>query len=341
MNDEMIDLMAADIALRRRLEAYADVALSPDLAASSRMRARVLAVAHRQADLDGRDAGALTVLPGGGTRSSHSSDPLLRSSTRARSRGRRRRALSALLVAGLGIILVAGSAAAARPGGGLYDARLWVETMTLPSEPSARAVAELARLSERIREARDATAAGDGPAAGAALGAYERIITEATTAALSSGDAVAAAALEVGVAGNVAVLRELVGRIPPSASAAIGRALARAIDRSTSSVDAIGTATGSGHGAAAGGNKDQGGGASGGANGGDGGADGPGGGGSGPASATSKPTKAPTPTPTIKPAKPTATPTPAPTPKPTPKRGTGQDQKPEATPRSTPPPHPR
>ena len=53
MDDAMMDLMAEHGLLRRRLEAYAETRLSPDLAASSRMRARVLAVAHRQASSRG------------------------------------------------------------------------------------------------------------------------------------------------------------------------------------------------------------------------------------------------------------------------------------------------
>jgi len=61
MDDEMIDLMAGDARLRRRIDAYAELRLSPDLATSSRIRARVLAVAHRQADLARADA-ALTIV---------------------------------------------------------------------------------------------------------------------------------------------------------------------------------------------------------------------------------------------------------------------------------------
>ena len=56
MDDAMIDLMAGDAELRRRLMAFADERLTPDLAASSRMRARVLATAHRRADLARADA---------------------------------------------------------------------------------------------------------------------------------------------------------------------------------------------------------------------------------------------------------------------------------------------
>ena len=60
--DDMIDLMDANALLGRRLEAYAESRLSPDLATSSRLRARVLAVAHRQAALARADA-ALTIVP--------------------------------------------------------------------------------------------------------------------------------------------------------------------------------------------------------------------------------------------------------------------------------------
>lgn len=335
MKDDMIDLMAADVALRRRLETYADSALTPDLAASSRMRARVLAIAHRRADLDRRDRAALTVLAGGGTSSRPGSRSAARPPARATARHRRSRTASALLAASLGIAVLAGTAAAARPGGGLYETRLWAESMTLPADPSARSIAELARLTHRISEAREAAAAGDGPAAGAALAAYERIMEEATTAALSSGNPVAVAALEAGVAGNVVVLRELLSRIPPTASAAVGRALDRAIEHSTSSVEAIGTSIGRG-GAGAAGSDGQGGGSdSQGTQGGNGSS----GAGAGD-QASPKPTKPPAATPTVRPAKPTATPTPQATPKPTPKSGVDDGQKPDATPRSSAPPHP-
>ena len=62
MSDEMIDLAAGDMRLRRRLEAYAEQRLSPDVSATSRMRARVLAHAHRHADRARADA-ALTIVP--------------------------------------------------------------------------------------------------------------------------------------------------------------------------------------------------------------------------------------------------------------------------------------
>ena len=144
MDDQMIDLVAGDMRLRRRLEAYADLRLSPDLVTSSRMRARVLAVAHRQADLARADA-ALTVMHGRGiTGSTPAADRLAR---RTRStRARLRRSLVAMLAAALVVGGAAGTALAAQAGGVLYEPRVWIETLTLPSDPSERAVAELARL---------------------------------------------------------------------------------------------------------------------------------------------------------------------------------------------------
>jgi hypothetical protein len=216
----------------------------------------------------------------------------------------------------------AGTVLAARPGGPLYEARLWVETVTLPTEPSARAVAELARLEERLREASAADAAGDAAATEAALAAYARIIDATTAEALITGDPVAAAALETGVARNIDVLRALSERVPDRAGDAIDAAIQRAITRSDEAIHAI-------HG----GGPDDGDPTAPGGQGTPGGPDaGPGTGGkptAGPAveptpkptkkpAATAKPTKAPT-------AQPTPDPTPAPTPRPTPPGGPPED----------------
>jgi uncharacterized membrane protein YgcG len=229
MSNEMIDLAAGDARLRRRLEAYADLRLTPDLTATSRMRARVLAHAHRRADLVRADA-ALTVVPQ--TAARPAAQPGIR---------RRRGTAVALVAAALLVGAMAGGAAASSgPGGALYEARLWIETVSLPSDPSARAVAELGRLSERLREAGSAAQGGDEGAVAAALSAYERIMSEASAAVLDSGDPVAAAALETGLGRNVDVLQALVGRVPPRAADAIGDAVARAIARSAGAIHAIG-----------------------------------------------------------------------------------------------------
>lgn len=279
MDDQMIDLVAGDARLRRRLEAYADVRLSPDLVTSSRMRARVLAVAHRQADLARADA-ALTVVHGRGmTGSTPAADRL----ARRRSTGARlRRPLTAVLAATLVVGGTAGTALAAQAGGALYEPRVWIETLTLPSDPSERAVAELARLEARVQEADAATRNGDAAGAAAALAAYERIMEAASEAAIAAEDEVAIAILEAGVSRNVEVLQALALQVPAGAAEAISRAVeravARALERSETAIEKIDNA-GPSNGGGSGGGTGQ------------------------PADPSSKPTKPPVAEPTPKPAK--------------------------------------
>lgn len=310
--DDMMDAMTGDVLLGRRLGAYAETRLSPDLQTSSRLRARVLAVAHRRAARAGGDAG-LTVLsrPAGSVAKPFIGRP--RAAARASRSGpakRWRRVGGALLAASLSAAVLAGGTFAARPNGPLYDARIWVETLTLPSDPSARAVAELARLEERLREAADAGRAGDTAGVTAALAAYESIVTEASTSAILAGDEVASAVIATGVARNVEVLRGLLGDAPAKASAAISRALDAAIARSTDTVDRMGTSpTPNGGGSGAG----------------------PGQPAAGPSpkptkEPVAKPTAKPTAVPTAKPAvRPTAVPTAKPTAMPTPTHPNGDD----------------
>jgi hypothetical protein len=304
--DDMIDLTAGDALLRRRLEAFAETRLSPDPASAARIRARVLAVAHRRADLVRADA-ALTVLTStaeAGRATGRVTSPMLRS----RRRGLRRVA-AGLVAASLGIGILAGTVAAARPGGPLYDVRLWVETAALPSEPSARALAELARLEERLGEASEAAQVGESSAVAAALGAYERIVGESTASAIAAGDAVAAAVLEAGVGRNLAVLQALAGLLPDQAGDAIGRAIDRAIERSGAAIEAIETAHP--------------------------GRGGPQTNGAAPPDKTSKPAKTDTPSSTSRPPKSGGAPGAASTAKPTPRAGGGDQKpaKPEPTPR--------
>ncbi len=323
MDDRMIDLVAGDARLRQRLDAYADARLTPDLVSTSRMRARVLAVAHRQADLARADAAALTVvprivLPGAIPTDGRS----IR--TRRSARSRIRRPLTALLAAAVVLAGAAGTAFAARPGGALYEQRIWIETLTLPNDPSARAIAELARLEVRLREAEDAARAGDAAGAAAALAAYARIVEAASEAAIATQDEVAVAILEAGVSRNVEVLQALALRVPDGAadaiSRAVQRAVERAVDRSDRAIERIDTA-----GPANGGN----GGGSGG-----GGSGGNGAGPDKPADPTAKPTKAPTAAPTPKPTKePNAGPTDPGAP-----GGQGGENGPKTTPKPQPTP---
>ncbi len=191
-----------------------------------------------------------------------------------------------MLAAAIVVGGAAGTAFAAQAGGALYEPRVWIETLTLPSDPSARAVAELGRLEARLREADEATRNGDAAGAAAALTAYERIMESASEAAIATQDEVAVAILQTGVGRNVEVLQALALELPPSAAEAISRAVeravARAVERSETAIERIDTA---GPSNSSGGN----GGVPGGGAGGAGGAD--------------KPTKPPTPAPTPKPTK--------------------------------------
>jgi hypothetical protein len=291
--DDMIELIDANGLLGRRLAAYAELRLTPDLATSSRLRARVLAVAHRQASLARADA-ALTIIPRGDGDNAHTSGEA-RDGARTLSRPRAKRwsrAAGAFLAASLAAAIAVGGVSAARAGGPLYETRLWAETLTLPGDPSARAVAELGRLRDRLREAGEADRAGDARGAMIALSAYEAILEQASASAILAGDDVAAAVLETGVGRNVDVLRALAERLPTNASAAITRALDAAIARSTDTVERISASR------PGGGNDDD------------------GGSGSPPnPHATEAPTAEPTPTPAPDS---TATPKPKPTRKPTP-----------------------
>jgi hypothetical protein len=242
--DDMMELTAGDALVWRRLEAYAETRLSPDLATSSRLRARVLAVAHRQAAL-ARAEGGLTILPSpAGAAVAPTFSPRAQQIARRSSAARRRgwtwkRAAAVVLVASLGAGMSVGGAFAARPGAPLYDARMWAETLTLPTDPSARAVAELERLKDRLREIAEATRDGDTTGATAALTAYETIVDEASASAILAGDDVAAAVLETGVGHNVEVLQALMARVPGHASVAISLAVDAAIARSADAVDRI------------------------------------------------------------------------------------------------------
>jgi cell division septation protein DedD len=229
-NDFMQHQDPEDDELTRRLEAYAEARLSPELSATIRMRTRVMAAAHRsaalaRADADRADADTAIAVPARADR------------TR---RSHWRRPLTALLAAGLTLGVGVGTVAASQAGGPLYGARVWAETLTLPSGADARAQAQLERLRDRLAEAAAATAAGDLNAANAALEAYAAIVNEATEGA--GEDVSAAATLETGVRSNIDVLTVLAERFETGhgqAGEAIDRAIQRAIDRSGSALDKL------------------------------------------------------------------------------------------------------
>lgn len=229
MDDAMFELTAGNVMLRRRMDAYAEVRLSPDAAASANIRARVMAAAHKQAALTAAGAG-LTVVADVPTTMARVA------ARRAPARSRRSaRLASVMLAASLAMLAAAGSTMAAAAGGPLYEARLGLESLFLPTEPPARAVAELTRLEARLAEIADASARGDARALDAALRAYATIVDTAVAEAIVADDPVASAALRAGIARNIVVLEALLDRAPEAAT----DGLDRAIERSGVAIDDI------------------------------------------------------------------------------------------------------
>jgi len=203
--------------LRARLDAYAASRLEPDPAATARTRATIMSDARlgRGAPRTVDDVAGPGLL------------------------GRlfRRPALAAM-AALLGLAMVAGgTVAAASPGGPLYGARLWVETLTLPSDTTARAAAELDRLQARLDDATAAAANGNGEAVTAALDAYRQTLADAFTVAGS--DPTREARLYAELGRHQAVLLAVAARVPATAAGAIQAAIQQAVQRTQDKIDAI------------------------------------------------------------------------------------------------------
>jgi hypothetical protein len=136
-------------------------------------------------------------------------------------------AFAAAVIAGL--VLGTSAFAASRAGGPLYDARLSIEAMTLPADPTARLEAELARAQARIAEIADAASRGDDGAVNAAVGAYAN-----TLADIDNATGAPAGRARDAVILHQAVLRDLLQRAPVAAQFGIERALSNStlvIDR--------------------------------------------------------------------------------------------------------------
>jgi hypothetical protein len=214
--DERYELDRGAVEVIRRLEAYADARLDPSVAATTRMRAAVMAAAHRQAALVAADgAAALALAP--------AEVVPHRALGHDRWVGAWRRPVAAMLAGTLTLSILAGTALAARPGGPLYQARLWTEAANLPAAGLARAHAEVARLQARIDEAESAATAGDARGVVAAIDAYALIVTEA--AAGTAGDVDAGQLVEATVSRHVIILTALLQQVPGTAREAIEHAL--------------------------------------------------------------------------------------------------------------------
>jgi hypothetical protein len=207
MMDDPMQKTRPNDTVRERLKAYSDAHLAPDPAAVVRARLRVMAEAQAR------------LSPA--TVSAERNQPI---PFRPRRAGwARRRTFAALLAASLSLVLAAGATLAAEPGGPLYGVRLWVETVSLPSDPAARAEADLSRLDARMEEALRAAAAGNEAGVGAAMAAYRDILDDAIAAA---GDKPTAAGdLKAAVDRQLAVLRGLLDKVPPQARDSIQRVI--------------------------------------------------------------------------------------------------------------------
>jgi hypothetical protein len=283
MEDQMFDRYdPGGMEVLRRLEAYADARLTPNVAATTRVRAGVMAAAYqRSALLAAATADAGTI-----------ATPVMIDRALPGAIGSWRRVFAAALVGTLTLAILAGTALAARPGGLLYPARLWTEAANLPATGLPRAQAEIERLQARLVEAQQAAAVGDFAAVQAAIAAYMSIVAEAVAGL--DGDAAATAALEETVARHVGILTALLDRVPTPARAAIENALAsstKVLDSIHAGVPPVGGGPSDG---GSGGNS---------GTGGSGGGAGGSGGGAGPV--PGGPGSAPTPAPTAKPPKPT------------------------------------
>ena len=203
--------------VERQLDVYAHARLSPSVGATTRMRTRIMAEAHRRAQA------AVAPPPDGVPRQPAVVVPL-----------RPHRSLLAAAVAtSLLIVAFAAAAFAARPGGPLYDARLALEEALLPADSGARAAADLRRLNARLAEALEAAASGDQAAIAASLDAYREVID--STVAMLGGSDDRDALLEDALEGHLVVLNELLDKVPEQARPAIERA----IERSDRAVDRI------------------------------------------------------------------------------------------------------
>ncbi len=240
-----LDVRAGD-ELERQLARYARVRLDPGPAVVRRARESVMTEAWRQ-----RLGAPEAARPG--RRGPFAGWPARRLAV----------SLAAALLAGL---LIGSSAfAASRAGGPLYEARLTLDAMTLPSDPDARLEAELAQAQSRIADAVDAAARHDDGALAAALAAYGRSLDDLSATTGGPADR----ALQA-----VEFHRTVLLRLSESAPSQAVRGITNALDHSQGAIDKLDATVANG--------KDNGGGGnSGGNSGGNGGSGGGGSGGNG------------------------------------------------------------
>jgi len=231
MDEPMHATPTADMELEQRLDAYARARLSLPPEAAARIRGHLMRDARLTLGSAPAPAG-LTILGARSVPRGH-----------GWSRARVRRGGALLLAAALAVGVLGGTAAAAQPGGPLYAARVWVEEVTLPADPSDRAAAELLRLESRMSEIEAAASSGDQDALAAAIAAYGEIADEALGGAGT--DASLLDRLRAALDRHLAVLQAVAATAPANAQAAIERNIERAVEHNDATLLNIGSHTSS------------------------------------------------------------------------------------------------
>ena len=184
------------------LDAYCEARLAPSGAVLARMRANVLVEATAAAISAGAHRLQLVPPAPKPARWSYSA-PLVR---RVAALG-----FAATLTLGTSVAVLA-----APPGSPFYNARVYLETLALPSQADARLDAHEKLIDERLTEAESAATHGDMNALAAALVAYQTEVDAATADVGNNADLLAH--LEEMLAKHTATLTALAARLPEQSS---------------------------------------------------------------------------------------------------------------------------
>jgi len=199
------------------LDAYSDARLAPRTAILARIRANVLAEAAATSAVAAAENRLRLVEP-----------------RRAPSTSFGARFARAAFALGFAAMLTLGTSLAvlaAPPGSPFYNARVFIETATLPAQAEARFEGHEKLLEERLDEAELAAASGNTVALAAALDAYQDEVVAATADAGTDADRLAH--LQAMLAEHTAVLTALATRLPDQSS------IEHAIDSSSKAITKI------------------------------------------------------------------------------------------------------
>ena len=209
--------------LERQLDRFVRVRLDPSPAQVKRARSAVMEAAWRQrlgapasgSAEDSSVAAAMTVLP-----SPYRGTAPSRGLFGGWSSRRLGASFAAAMLAGL--MLGTSAFASSRAGGPLYDTRLSLEQLTLPSDPQARLEAELGLAQVRLAEVVEANARNDAGAIAAAVKGYLATLDDLDESVGGPADR----ALDA-IQDHRTVLLGVLGHVPEQAQAGIENALAQ------------------------------------------------------------------------------------------------------------------